>query len=195
MNSRIAETAVGRAILAAARAGTVGAPVYLRYAFEAAAPAGLDGLLWHAADAVAFAAAVLGEPASLYASAVRDGSGQPIHLAVAVRHPNASVALLGIGAAGGARRPPTLLFLGDRGAIEGNPVATGTILHDGTPGGATTPLRDDGTGAYPAWLDGRPPDATSAADAQCTMVMAVIRRSIESGRSQALGQDGGRRDG
>lgn len=187
MSNLIAQTAAGRALLAAAQQRTVGTPVYLRYAFEAPSS---DTLVEHAAEAVAFAVEALGEARSVYASAVRSADGHLVHVAVAVRHPDGCVALLGIGVAAGQRRPPTLLFLGDQGAVEGNPAATGAILHDDSGDrseeartGLVTPLRDDGTQALAAWLTQQPHSAHHPA------IVAAIRRSLASGRAEALGPE------
>ena len=161
MTSQIATTAAGRAVLAAAQGGTVGTPVYLRYAFEAPAA---ESLLRHAADAVVFAAEVLGDPATVYASAVRNAAGQPVQLAIAVRHPDECVALLGVGVAAGTHRPPTYVFLGDRGAIESN-------------------------AAYSGWVTGGPATADGPADARLTVAAAAISRALDSGRAEPLGGD------
>jgi hypothetical protein len=187
MNSLIAETAAGRALLAAAQQRAVGAPVYLRYAFEAPSS---DTIVEHAAEAAAFAAEALGEARSVYASAVRDAAGRLVHVAVAVHHVDGCVALLGIGVADQQRRPPTLLFLGDQGAIEGNPAVAGAVLYDDSGGrsagarpGAVVPLRDDGAQGLAAWLAEQPLNARYPA------VAAAIRRSLASGRAEAMGQE------
>jgi hypothetical protein len=174
VSSSIAGTAAGRAVLDAARHRTVGAPVYLRYAVEAPSTTPSDALIWHAADALTFAAEVLGNPLDVYASAARDAAGQPVSLAITVRHADGCVALLGIGSADVPRQPATLLFLGDQGAIEGNPAFAGAVLRDGL----VTPLRD---GMQP--LAGRPP---AGVNSLAMAAAAAIHRSLVSARAERL---------
>ena len=141
----IAGAPTGRALIEAARARRVGAPLYLRYAAEAGSA---GDLLRQAACALDFAVQVLGEAVDVYAAGVSGPTAELAHLALTVRHRDGSVALLGIGA-GQPRadsgplppprpEPPSLLLLGDQGAVERYPGTAGPDMGPGVaPAGDT----------------------------------------------------------
>jgi hypothetical protein len=115
----IASTPAGRAIIQAAAERRVGGPVYLRYAAEV--PDAGD-LIQEAAGAVAFAAGVLGEPSRVYAVGVgRGDDGVPRYLSLTIHHPDGAVALIGVGRGARFTAPPSMLLLGDQGAVERYP--------------------------------------------------------------------------
>jgi len=166
--SLAAHTQVGRAVLAAGQQRSAGEPVYLRYAAEEGSP---DGLLWRLGDAISFASSVLGEPRSVYVTAVPEAgeSGaaplHPVHLSALVRHADDCISLIGIGAASdaanqdgrdagqdasGEARLASTLYLGNRGAVEMNLVAGGVLLKGD--GGAFGRLRDERHDSLTSWL-------------------------------------------
>ncbi|MBI3972409.1 MAG: hypothetical protein HY332_14105 [Chloroflexi bacterium] len=178
----ISETPLGQAIVQAAVQRRVGAPVYLRYAAEAGRAGRGDNLVDEAAGAVDFARRTLGEPVDVYAAGVRREDGAWAHLALTVRFRDGSVALLGLGAAperaAGAvgepadssllyRRyaPPSVLLLGDRGAVERYPSDGPDITVRDTSGAR----RDD-----------------SPAVKAHERYAAAIRRSLAGGRPEPL---------
>jgi hypothetical protein len=161
----IAGTPTGRAMIEAARSRCAGAPVYLRYAAEAGSA---GDLLRHAACALDFAIQVLGEAVDVYAVGVSAPAGELAHLALTVRHRDGAVALLGIGAGpprpdGGPLAPPrpeapTLLLLGDQGAVERYPGSAGPDVEPGVASAGDTLER----------------------------YVAAIRRSLASGRPEVI---------
>jgi hypothetical protein len=160
-------TATERAIAEAAAQRRVGAPVYLRYAIDV----GTGGdLLRAAAASLAFATRVLGPARDVYAAGTPDGD-RP-HLALTVRHRDGSVALLGIGACptGSPPVPATTLLIGDRGVVEGCPPP----VLAGAP--ASTP--EAGIGA-----------TGTAADTALVLLVAVIRRALQSGQPEGISSD------
>jgi hypothetical protein len=202
------------AVLEAAAGRRVGAPVYLRYAAEAGTP---DALLWHAADAIDFAAEALGEPVDVCAAGVQDASGALVHVALTVRHRAGAVAVLGLGCAdsgGGVGGGPggdgrgdhasvatrgysSLLLIGDRGVVEGQPAAGGVIVRDGDPAPAATGLRDDYAAGLAGWLtasesllDGEAPHAAALRRARRLVgAAAAVRRSLRTGQPERVMSD------
>lgn len=191
----IGHSAAGRATLAAAQQRAAGEPVYLRYATEQGSP---DTLLWHLTAAIAFAAGVLGEPHSVYATAVRDSNGAAVHLAAMTRHPGHGVALLGAGCAPSAR-PAHSLYLGNRGAVESNVVAGGLVLRDDTAPTMFDRLGDDQVLVQRAWLAAARvlAEGDSAAQAhgastarQMVAAAEAVSRSLTTGRAAPLALEG-----
>jgi hypothetical protein len=173
----IASTPVGQAVLQAAVERRVGLPVYLRHAVETAA--GADLVEW-GAQAVHYAAQVLGTVQDVYAAGVAGLDGGWVHLALTLRHEGGAVALVGVGrqqapapgpTTGPRGLPSSILLLGDQGAVDGNPAMS-------APAGAaptTAPAAESAT-----------PRAALAAYAQ------AIHRSLASGRPEAPADPGDR---
>ena len=179
----IAETPTGRAIVEAAVQRRVGAPVYLRYAFETAG----GDLLSQAAGALEFAVQVLGPMTDVYAVATPDGDGAPVHLSLTVRHAGGAVALLGIGAGTGDAAappiPPTVFLLGDRGSVEGLPAPQLPTGITSPPGPLSIPWRGGAEGGGEA----RTPKATSTS---IDPLVDAIRRSLVTGQPQPVTANG-----
>jgi predicted dehydrogenase len=191
VSGRLRQGPVARALYATAAQRRVGAPVYLRYAAEAG-----DGtpLLWQAADAIDLALHVLGGPVDAYAVGSTAGSDQLIHLALTLRHHDGSVALLGLGSARQARGHASLLLLGDRGAVEANPVSSGVILRDGELYPSIRAVGDERVDDTAAWLTATVPlvtdEAALAAERararRLVCVLATVRRSLTTGSVEPM---------
>jgi hypothetical protein len=186
-------TALGRAAIAAATDGTVGAPVYLRYAAE---DGGVDDLLWRVVDAVDLASRCLGAATRVYVAAQRNANGETVHLAATVECHDGATALAGLGAAGLHRGNASLLLIGNQGAVERNAVAGGLVFGEGprasgksTAAGAAVAMRDELADVLASWLGGALASLSDAAARGAALararrqvaVLAAVQRSLDSG--------------
>ena len=110
-------------------------------------------------DAIDLAERCLGPATSLYATTRRDTQGTPVHVAASVTCLDGAVSLLGVGAAAAPRGGPSLLLIGNQGAVERNAAGGGVLLGEAllpaAPDGAlrlAAPVRDDLVAALAAWL-------------------------------------------
>jgi predicted dehydrogenase len=191
-------SALGRAAAGAAADGTVGAPVYLRFAAE---DGGAHDLHWRVVDAIDLAERCLGPATSIYATTRRDTQGTPVHVAASVTCLGGAVSLLGVGAAASPRGGPSLLLIGNQGAVERNAAAGGVLLGEallpGAPDGAlrlAAPVRDDLVAALAAWLqsalgllsDRAARGAALDAARHRADLLAAVRRSLAGGRAEPV---------
>lgn len=192
----LAQRPACRAVFEVAAQGQVGRPVYFRYATEIDAA---ESLLWQATDAVDLATRLLGDPTDVYAVGMTRSHGELlesdlVHLALTIRHRDGSTALLGLGIADGTRDHENLLLLGDRGVVEGDPSAGGSIVRGGAAAATCANLQDAPVDALTSWLLSAVPMPKSESHRdqglrqgrRLVSTLSAVRRSLASGRPEAL---------